>query len=142
MDIDAPIQTVWQVLTNFAEYKVWNRFTPSVRCDGELGSAVEMRVCFPGTKPMKQSEILNVFEPPHRLAWGMQMGTRALLVANRYQILEPIGDQRTRYTTVDYISGLLAPVVRVLYAEPMRRGFQMAADGLKAHAEQRAARAD
>lgn len=137
VEIEAPREVVWQVLTDFAGYSAWNRFTPSVACSGELGAPVEMQVCFPGAKPMRQVEILNVFEPPHRLAWGVIMGAPVFLVANRYQQLEALGPRRTRYSTVDYVSGLLAPVVKLLYAEPMRAGFQLAADSLKTHCEAR-----
>lgn len=135
VDIAAPVDVAWRILTDFDGYKAWNRFTPSVRCDGRLGSDVTMKVCFPGAEPMTQVEVLNVLEAPHRLAWGVIMGTSAFLVANRYQRLEELGNGITRYTTIDYVSGLLAPMVRFLYAERMRAGFQLAADGLKAHAE-------
>lgn len=135
VEILAPIDAVWRILTDFGNYNAWNRFTPSVDCSGELGALVDMQVCFPGVKPMRQVEVLNVFEPPYRLAWGVIMGSRAFLVANRYQLLEPVGPDRTRYTTIDYVSGLLAPLVNYFYSEPMWAGFQLAADGLKAHAE-------
>ena len=135
VEIAAPIETVWGILVDFGNYHAWNRFTPSVVCSGELGASVEMQVCFPGARPRRQVEVLNVLEPPHRLAWGVIMGTSAILVANRYQRLEALGDTCTRYTTIDYVSGLLAPVVKLLYAEPMRAGFQLAADGLKRCAE-------
>ena len=140
VEIGAPIEAVWRILVDFTNYRAWNRFTPSVACSGEPGALVDMQVCFPGAKPMRQVEVLNVFEPPHRLAWGVIMGSRVFLVANRYQMLEAIGPDRTRYTTIDYVSGLLAPVVNYFYAEPMWAGFQLAADGLKAHAETMARR--
>ncbi|MFN2426214.1 MAG: SRPBCC domain-containing protein [Candidatus Binatia bacterium] len=135
VDIAAPAGTVWRILTDFGNYHAWNRFTPSVECSGEPGARVVMQVCFPGARPMQQVEVLNVMEPPHRLAWGVIMGARAMLVANRYQVLEALDAGNTRYTTVDYVSGLLAPVVKLLYAEPMRAGFQLAANGLKSFAE-------
>ena len=56
-------------------------------------------------------------------------------MANRYQLLEATETGGTRYTTIDYVSGMLAPLVKLLYAESMRAGFQLAADGLKARAE-------
>lgn len=136
VEIDAPVEIAWRVLTDFPGYAAWNRFTPSIETTGELGATVTMQVCFAGAKPMRQVEVLNVLEPPVRLAWGVIMGSRALLVANRYQVLEPLGPGRTRYTSIDTVSGLLAPLVRLLYAEKMRAGFQLAADGLKAACEQ------
>lgn len=135
VEIEAPLEIVWGVLTDFAAYREWNRFTPSVECSGVPGTPVVMEVCFPGAKPMRQVEILNVFEAPRRLAWGMHLLAAPVLVANRYQLLEPLGPARTRYTSIDYLSGLLAPVVRRLYREPMRAGFALAADGLKERSE-------
>jgi hypothetical protein len=137
VEIDAPVERVWDILVDFANYGAWNRFCPAVTCTGELGADVVMDVRFPGQKPIRQVEVLNVLEPPHRLAWGVIMGSRALLVANRYQTLEVIAPGRTRYTTIDYMSGLVAPVVKLLYAEKVRAGFQLAADGLKEYAERR-----
>lgn len=135
VEIAAPVEVVWGVLTDFPRYGEWNRFTPSVECSGEPGTPVMMQVCFPGAKPMRQVEILNVFESPRRLAWGMHMVSAPILVANRYQLLKPLGAARTRYTTIDYLSGLLAPVVKRLYAESMRAGFDLAAEGLKTRSE-------
>lgn len=135
VEISAAIDDVWEVLTDFPAYGQWNRFTTSVECSGTLGDPVVMQVCFPGAKPMRQVETLNVFEPPHRLAWGMHMVAAPLLVANRYQILKPLGPASTRYTSTDYLSGLLAPLVRSLYAEPMCAGFALAGAGLKERCE-------
>jgi hypothetical protein len=137
VEIDAPVERVWSVLVDFPNYGEWNRFCPGIECSGELGSKVVMDVRFPGQKPIKQVEVLNVLEPPHRLAWGVIMGSRAILVANRYQTLEALGPERTRYTTIDYMSGLIAPLVNLVYAEKIRAGFQLAADGLKEYAERR-----
>lgn len=135
VEISAPLEKVWGILADFESYPEWNCFTSQVECSGVLGSTVEMMVSFPGSKPFPQTEVLNAFEPPYRLAWGMKMGNSAVLVANRYQTLEQLGESRTRYTTVDYVSGLLAPLVRMFYAQSMISGFELAAAGLKARAE-------
>jgi hypothetical protein len=135
VEIDAPLARVWEILVDFPNYGAWNCFCPSISCSGELGARVVMDVRFPGQKPIRQVEVLNVLEPPRRIAWGVLMGSRAILVANRYQTLEALGPGRTRYTTIDYMSGLLAPLVKLLYAEKVRAGFQLAADGLKEYAE-------
>lgn len=129
-EIDAPIERVWATLVDFEGYPAWNPFTPEVRASLRVGAPVHMRVLMPGRAPRRMTEWINRIDPPHTLCWGVHLGARWLLCANRWQCLEPLGDRRTRYTTVDRLSGLLAPLVMLLYGEPMRRGFQAAADGL------------
>jgi hypothetical protein len=137
VEIDAPLERVWEILVDFPNYSAWNRFCPGIECSGVLGTNVVMDVRFPGQKPLKQIEVLNVFEPPHRIAWGVIMGSPLVLVANRYQTLEALTPNRTRYTTIDYMSGLIGPLVKMFYAEKVRAGFQLTADGLKEYAERR-----
>ena len=38
--IEAPVEVVWGVLTDVANYAEWNPFTPSVKTDLQLGSPV------------------------------------------------------------------------------------------------------
>ena len=44
IDIDAPIQTVWSVLTQFDSYESWNKFSPVVETAGGLGDGVTLHV--------------------------------------------------------------------------------------------------
>jgi len=139
-EIDAPIERVWATLVDFERYSAWNPFTPEVRAHLRVGEPIHMHVRMPRRAPRRMTEWINRIEPPRVLCWGVHLGARWLLCANRWQRLEPLDDRRTRYTTVDHLSGLLAPLVIGLYGEPMRRGFQAAADGLAAHLrEERAA---
>lgn len=134
--IDAPLQTVWQVLTDFPRYGEWNPFTPSLETDFRLGSPVAMKVrLVPGKKLMHQVEYMNVLEPGRRFAYGYDLGCRWLLRANRYQELEDLGNGRTRYYTTDRFSGLMVPLMKWLYARHIQRGFEDVAAGLKARAE-------
>jgi hypothetical protein len=134
-EIDAPIADVWQALVDFRHYSDWNPFTPIVEGDLQMGSPVTLHVDMPGRSKSVRTEWINLVEPGKTICWGMHMGHPWLLCANRWQELTPLNDNCTRYRTVDYFSGLLAPLVLLLYGEPMRKGFQSVADGLKAYVE-------
>ncbi len=134
VDIRAPAEDVWAVLVDFAQYPAWNPFTPQVDAELVAGAPVRLVVDMPGRRQLERVERINRVEPRRVLCWGMHMGHRSLLCANRWQVLEPV-HAGTRYTTVDRFSGLLVPVVMALYGTPMQRGFQQMADALKARVE-------
>ena len=136
IDIAAPASLVWQVLTEFDRYHEWNSFCPKVSTDFELGSAVVMRVrLLPDRKPLRQVEYLNLLQPGHQFAWGYRFGGALLLQANRYQRVEALAPDQSRYSTIDQFSGLLVPLMNRLYGGYIRRGFEDMARGLKAQAE-------
>ncbi|MYA32676.1 MAG: SRPBCC domain-containing protein [Gemmatimonadales bacterium] len=134
VDIDAPIERVWDILTDFERYGEWNPFTPSVTTNFEIGSPVELYVRM-GHWRLKQVERIEVVEPPHVIAWSTTMGHRFLISALREQRLEAVGEGRCRYRTWDDFSGLLIPLVMLLFGGFVRRGFNDVARGLKTRAE-------
>lgn len=132
--IEAPVHTVWRVLTDFDRYGEWNPFTPSVEAELEIGARVVMRVAMGGYR-LKQTEIVCELEPPTLLAWRTTMGARWLLQAVREQRLEVLSDETCRYTTNDEFRGVLMPLVVLLSGGFVRRGFNAVALGLKRRAE-------
>ena len=132
--IDAPAEHVWQVLTDTKKYGEWNPFTPRVNTDFRPGSDVGLRVIL-GPLKLRQQQRIQSLEPPRLLAWGMTMGHRALLVARREQRLKVLGADRCRYVTTDTMSGLLAPLVALLFGSLIRNGFSAMAAALKERAE-------
>ena len=134
IDINAPAEHVWQILTVAESYRDWNPFTPHVDTDFRPGSRVELRVIL-GPLKLRQQERIQSLEPPRLLAWGMTMGHRVLLVARREQRLEASGPDRCRYVTTDTMSGLLTPLVALLFGRLIRIGFNAMAAALKERAE-------
>lgn len=135
--IEAPVETVWRVLTDFDRYGEWNPFTPHVKAELTMGGRVDMRVTM-GAFLLKQTEIICAIEPPTRLAWRTTIGARWLLHAVREQRLDVLGDATCRYATSDEFRGVLMPVVILLSGEFVRRGFNAVAVALKRRAESEA----
>ncbi|MCH2110739.1 MAG: SRPBCC domain-containing protein [Polyangiaceae bacterium] len=113
---------VWVKLTHFADYE-WNHFTPRIRTELREGAAVHLEVHGLSRQPMQRVEWLHSLVPERRLCWGMSLGP--FLRANRSQWLIPQSDNTTLYRTEDEISGILAPIVRLLYQRKMQQGFDL-----------------
>ena len=136
IDIDAPIERVWQVLRDFTAYPEWNPFTPRVESTLRVGDPIHLYVRLRSEHPSHRVEYVTLVEPPNKMCWDMQLGARFLLHAERCQVLTARGDQ-THYVTEDRFHGLLTPLVMASFGQAMRRGFHDCARALKQRAESR-----
>lgn len=133
--INAPIDSVWQVLLDFDRYPDWNPFTYRVETDLTLHSPVALYVKLPGWGSRLQIESVHEVTEPTKLSWGMTLGTAFLLTALREQTLTSVTANQCTYQSTDAFSGLLTPVVRALFANSIRNGFNAMAYALKARVE-------
>ena len=134
--IDAPVDTVWRVLTAVESYGEWNPFTPEVRTDFAIGSPAHLLVRM-GPSTFRITETVCAFDEPRLIAWEKTFGARWLLHAVRRQHLAPVGATSCSYHNTDGLTGLLAPLVWACFGGTMRRGFAAMGEALKAHAEAR-----
>ena len=134
VEIEAPIEAVWDILVDVERYGEWNPFTTRVDTDFEIGSPVDLHVAL-GPLKLRQPERIEAVERPDLLAWSTKMGNRSLLSARREQRLEKLGEARCRYLTTDAFTGLLTPLVMLLFGRLIRRGFNDMAMALKVRAE-------
>ena len=132
--INAPIDVVWDVLTDVEHYGKWNPFTPQARTDFTIGSLVHLRVRM-GLETMTITETLCAYEKHRLIAWSKAFGTRWLLFTVREQHLEPLSETSCCYHNTERLTGVLAPIVYLCFGGYMRRGFNDVAEGLKRYAE-------
>lgn len=135
VEINAPIEKVWQVLLDFDRYPDWNPFTHKVETDLKIGSPVNLHVKLPKRVSKLQVEYVREVTEPNVLAWGMTMGAEFLLVALREQHLKATGDNSCTYHSTDAFTGLLTPLVKLLFGNSIRDGFNAMAYALKERAE-------
>ena len=134
IQINAPIDFVWEVLTDVEKYGEWNPFTPQARTDFKIGSPTRLLVRM-GPMKVRITERICAFEKPHLISWSKKFGTSWLLFAVRGQHLEPMSDTSCSYHNVDLLSGVLSPIVSLLFGSYMRRGFSDVGVALKLRAE-------
>jgi hypothetical protein len=133
IDIDASIERVWLVVTNFAAYPQWNRF---IRIRGELvaGTRVEFDIRMLGRRRFRFRGKVLLVQPEHKLQWSGNLVVPRLLAAEHRITLHRLGDRRTRVTQSTRLSGLLVPSLGNEW-RPGQRGLNNALDTLKIRAE-------
>jgi hypothetical protein len=132
--IDAPVELVWDVLVDFANYGKWNKFCPSCEAQLTLGTPVKMQVDL-GFGLQEQVETMCRIDPCEAIAWRMANNPGDAIHAIRTQYLEKLGDAQCSYVSVDEFSGEAAPGMMELMAKPVEDGFNLCAYGLKEYCE-------
>lgn len=135
LEIAAPAETVWSVITDLDSYPVWNPFV--VACASTLapGSPIAMRVrVFPfWTQPQRE----QIFEhmPGRRLRYGIRPLPFGALASSRSHEVTAIAPDRTKYISHFELTGWLVPVVSVFLGGRLTRGFASMSGAIKARAE-------
>lgn len=133
--IDAPADTVWKVLTDLERYPEWNPFTVRAESSLEIGSNVDLYIRR-GEKLMKQSFVLEVFDPPREIAWRLpKMLHKSVFNAYRTQKVVPIDERRCSYQTSDTFAGWIAGTLWRREGGWVLKSFDRLAASLKQHAE-------
>ena len=142
VEIDAPVERVWDVLRDVERYPEWNPFTVSVQTDFALGSPVDMRVNLFGRyrrdgspRTIHQVEYVTGYDEGRRVSWGVPVGPSWFILADRWQELTDLGGGRTRYETVDEFTGVGVGFMLLLMRRHMERGFTEVGLALKERCE-------
>ena len=144
IEIDAPIETVWEIMTDFDRYPEWNPLNRFFKLDskaepnctvtfGPSWGPYDLSENGQFTKPdMTAHETLTIFEKNCCLAYA---DIRSYLKAERVQYIKKLESGKTRYHTYERTSGLLSPIVRYKYGAKIIAGFTANGLALKKRAE-------
>jgi len=131
IDIAAPPQAVWEVLTRFDNWPNWNPDVKSMAFDGPLAPGSTFRwKAGPGTIVSK----LDRVEPPRYISWT---GKTLTIEAYHEWWLEP-RDGGTHVRTEEAFSGLIASILRRPLQNTLDKSFAAGVERLKTETERRA----
>ncbi|WP_040808363.1 SRPBCC domain-containing protein [Nocardia concava] len=135
VEIDAPAELVWQVLTDVEKYGEWNPFCLECRTSLEPGAPIDMKVRLVGPKPKQQREFIHSVTPGEEFSYRMKPAPLGLLSSERSHVLTSLADGRTRYLSHFQLNGPLAPVVSGLLGKALTTGFEGMTNAVKTRAE-------
>ncbi|MFB6194497.1 MAG: SRPBCC family protein [Halobaculum sp.] len=135
VDIDAPPQAVWEVLTDFESFAQWN---PTMEVSGAAveGERLDVVLTLPDRKPQAfRPEVLVAVEP-RELRWRGQLFAPGLYDGeHRFQLGPLDGGERTRLTHAETFRGVLVGFVNRRIGDAVEAGFEAMNDALKRRVE-------
>lgn len=137
IEIDAPPQRVWTVLTDFAAFPSWNPFIREISGEIRPGSRLSALIAPPGKSAMRFKPTVLVAEEARELRWLGHLFVRGVLDGEHWFRLTPQAEGGTLFEQGEEFSGLLARMLGRSLTEPTARGFEAMNGALKAAAESR-----
>ncbi|MFD1552971.1 hypothetical protein DNU06_15785 [Putridiphycobacter roseus] len=138
--INAPIEKVWEVLTNIKAYSDWNPFVYDISADQtvpDVGCQMLFSVSFSNGRKTKSKELVTTFNSPQKTdnntaAWAYRFDgfihhiymTRAV----RTQKLKVLSDGTTEYSSEEIFTGWGTSFIPL---KQVQKGFALQANALK-----------
>ena len=139
IDIDAPVEKVWNIIIDLERYPEWNTFTPRMGVKQIVVGEEFLLDCQMTEKQLlrDEKEVFLAYEPErYRVCWGTSRTKgRPGIKSYRWQSCEPVNDKRTHFINYEEFHGILAPLVNLLYGKKLHRAFVGYCQDLKKRAE-------
>src|SRR5258706_9641753 len=134
VEINAPIELVWNILIDLEKYGEWNPFVFRMESTLVVGDPIIIYVQMNARSKMVVKEQVTQFELHRRLAWRATY-PRFLINDERIQELEPLENGNCSYYSYETFRGLAIPLLMLAYKSDIQRGFDGVALALKRRAE-------
>lgn len=134
IEIQAPPEQVWQVLTDLKKYSEWNPFIHHAIGQAKAGEKVDITFRS-GSKEMTLHCTVIKVEPNRGLSWKYHVILPFLFQGEHSFVIEPAGDNKVRFIDREIFTGLLIPLQARDIDTNSRRGFEEMDRALKARVE-------
>ena len=131
-DIEAPAETVWRIITDFAGYHEWNPMLSEVRTVLEEGAVVRFKAARPDGGQFKLKARITVKHEDSELVW--KGGSDLLLSGEHYFRLHKLRDGGCRFEHGELFRGPLLPWVAPMLRDGARV-YQAMNEALRCMAE-------
>jgi hypothetical protein len=135
IEIGAPAERVWRLLTDFASYPEWNPFIRSISGQPTTGERLEVRIEPPGGRGMTfKPKVLNA-EDNRELRWLGHLLVPGLFDGEHSFAIQMLDEHRVRFVQREAFRGLLVPLFARSLGNNTQRGFEQMNRALKERAE-------
>lgn len=135
IDIEAPPETVWGILTDLAHFTDWNPFIVSSEGKVEAGERLKNRLQPPGGKAMTFRPTVTAVEPNEVFEWLGRLGLPGIFDGRHRFELEPTAAGGTRLVHSEQLNGVLVRFLRKSLDNQTLAGFVAMNTALKDRAE-------
>jgi hypothetical protein len=135
IEIEAPAERVWEVLTDFAKFPEWNPFIRQMSGEPRTGAKLEVRLEPPGGRAMSfKPKMLNV-ETNREMRWVGRLLIPGLFTGEHSFSIEALDEKGVRFVQHEKFTGLLVPFMAKSLDKDTKSGFEAMNRALKERAE-------
>ena len=135
VEIAAPIDAVWETLTDLASYPDWNPFIVSAEGRVDVGERLTNRMQPPGGSAITFKPTVTVVEPAVTIEWLGRLGLPGIFDGRHRFDLAPSKSGGTLVTQSEQFDGILVRALRKSLETGTRAGFEAMNAALKARVE-------
>ncbi|HUP82872.1 MAG TPA: SRPBCC domain-containing protein [Candidatus Limnocylindria bacterium] len=135
IEIRAPLDLVWRVLTDFDAWPAWNPHVRKVVGRPQVGRRIAIHTRPPGGRTVVMRPLILDWNPPRELRWRATFVSRRLFSGEHGFRLEETRTGQTRFGQDETFSGMLVPLYARLRLGSTRLGFAQMNEALRARAE-------
>jgi hypothetical protein len=135
IEIEAPAERVWQVLTDFAAYPEWNPFIRRVDGRPEVEEQLVVRMRPSGTRGLTFRPTVMKVEPNRELRWLGHLLVPGLFDGEHIFEVEELESDRVLFIQREIFKGLLVPLLARSLDRDTQRGFEEMNRALRERAE-------
>ena len=136
INIRASAKKVWELLTDFQNFELWNPFIHRIEGTPSLGTKIKIHLHTSSGKIRTYQPKITKMEPSKELRWFGKSIIPGFFNGERIFVLEPIDDNHVRFIHKEIFTGLLVDIVGNRLDKDMYNSFVSMNEALKKRAEQ------
>ena len=136
IQINASPSSVWNILTDFDDFRRWNPFIKEISGDLKVGSQIHVYIKPPNSNAMKFKPKLLKYKPEKEIRWIGKFYLPKLVDGEHSLSIKKLDDGNVLFIQKETFSGLLVPFISGLLKDT-KMGFELMNKELKKEAEQK-----
>ena len=136
IEINASASTVWDILSDFDKFPMWNPFMKKISGNLQEGANIEAFIQPPNSNGMTIKPKILEYQPGKKLRWLGILWIRKLFDGEHIWIIEEINENKTLFVQKERFSGIFVPFGSTLLKNT-KAGFETMNHALKEEAEKK-----
>jgi len=136
-EIGAPVEIIWDILTDFNKYPDWNPFITSIKGNLKNGARLRVNLKFPNGKKKNFTPRLKKVVRNSELRWRGYFVMPGLFDGEHVFVVEKLSKVKTLFMHSETFMGILSPILLPIIRKRTQKSFENMNDALKVRAESR-----
>lgn len=137
IEINAPVATVWNILTDLENYYTWNPFIIKSEGKAEKGAQIRNTMLLPGMSAQVFTPTVLEAETNQSYRWLGSLFVKGIFDGEHCFYLKELGPEKTLLIQKENFTGILSGITLRFISKQTQQGFEAMNEALKVMAEEK-----